>query len=186
MHDWLPTTSYALLGLLSFDEELTGYQLQRRAAASLRHFFWSPAMSQIYAELRRLEQLDLVAHRTTPGTRPRRVFRITDAGRQELRRWVADGPGEPLVLKHLTCLRIFYGHMADPGALRARAIEHVRWSEQAAADLRRVRPGVQERSRSDPRWRYADHVIEWGLDYYAAEAASAARLADRLAADPDV
>ena len=42
----LPVTSYALLGLLTFGDELTGYELKQRADATLRFYWVSPAMSQ--------------------------------------------------------------------------------------------------------------------------------------------
>lgn len=38
-----------MLGLLSFDQELSGYDLKKWADGSLRFFYWSPAISQIYS-----------------------------------------------------------------------------------------------------------------------------------------
>jgi len=84
----LPTTSYVVLGLLSFDRELTGYEYKRWADGSLRFFFSSPAMSQIYDELERLQRYGYVRSRDDSGgaDRARRTFRITAAGRTALRR----------------------------------------------------------------------------------------------------
>ena len=42
----LPVTSYALLGLLTFGDELTGYELKQRADNTLRFYWVAPAMSQ--------------------------------------------------------------------------------------------------------------------------------------------
>ena len=56
----VPVTAYALLGLLTFGDELTGYELKQRADVTLRFYWVSPAMSQIYSELRRLTGLGLV------------------------------------------------------------------------------------------------------------------------------
>ena len=53
----LPATAWTVLGLLSFGTDLSGYDLKKWADNSLRFFYWSPAASQIYAELRRLERL---------------------------------------------------------------------------------------------------------------------------------
>ena len=50
----LPVTAYALLGLLTFGDELTGYELKQRADNTLRFYWVAPAMSQIYTELARL------------------------------------------------------------------------------------------------------------------------------------
>ena len=56
----LPMTAYALLGLLSFGDPLTGYELKQRADRTLRYYWVSPAMSQVYSELERLHDLGLV------------------------------------------------------------------------------------------------------------------------------
>ena len=61
----LSMTSYAILGLLAFDGEsetkgLTGYELKQRADRTLRFYWTSPAMSQIYTELDKLLERDLV------------------------------------------------------------------------------------------------------------------------------
>ena len=205
---WLPTTAYAILGLLSFGEEFTGYELRRRALASLRYFFWSPAMSQVYTELRRLKGLGLVTERAARGARAtgaarpvrmagevplrklagqgretaerarhaKSVFVITPKGLEELARWVADGPADWNVLKHLTCLRLFYGHLVEPARLIERLEAHRAWALQLRDELA-VKP---PRMPADPRWEYAKLVVEWGLEYYAEEAASAERLAKKL------
>jgi hypothetical protein len=43
----LSGTANAVLGLLSFGTELSGYDLKKWADHSLSLFFWSPASSQI-------------------------------------------------------------------------------------------------------------------------------------------
>ena len=53
----LRATSWAVLGLLSFGEELSGYDLKKWADWSLRFFYWAPSYSQIYGELRKLEEI---------------------------------------------------------------------------------------------------------------------------------
>ena len=54
----LPTTSYILLGMLSAQER-SGYDLKLLLDKQVHHVYWSPAKSQIYGELRRLEQAGL-------------------------------------------------------------------------------------------------------------------------------
>src|SRR5437899_2905799 len=53
----LPTTSYAVLGLLSFRGAMSRYDLKKWSDFSLRFFCWSPATSNIYGELKRLRSL---------------------------------------------------------------------------------------------------------------------------------
>ena len=73
----LPATSFALLGLLTFGDELTGYELKQRADMTLRFYWTAPAMSQVYTELSRLLTLGLVA---TVGDGRTTRYRITEAG----------------------------------------------------------------------------------------------------------
>src|ERR1039458_7715997 len=82
----VPATGWAVLGLLSFGRELTGYDLKKWADHSLRFFYWSPAISQIYSELKRLERLGYVTSRTVAQDelRNKRVYAISEEGRMAL------------------------------------------------------------------------------------------------------
>src|ERR1700712_5895261 len=88
LHPQLRATSYAVLGLLSFGQELSGFDMKRWADWSLKFFYWAPSFSQIYGELHKLEELGLVASRLDEnkqpqrkrGEREKRVYRITAAG----------------------------------------------------------------------------------------------------------
>jgi DNA-binding PadR family transcriptional regulator len=116
----LPNTTYAVLGFLSLHQELSGYELRKRAQ-NLRFFYWSPAQSQIYAELRRLLDLGLVEARDVEqqGKPDKRLYRINERGLAELSRWVNEGPVEPPVLKHSVALRLFFrGCIKNPQALK--------------------------------------------------------------------
>ncbi len=160
----LPTTGYVVLGLLSFDRELTGYECKQWADGSLRFFFSSPAMSQIYDELERLQRYGYVRSRDDSGgsDRSRRAFRITAAGRTALRRWVdRENVGAP-VLKHSVALRIFLGHLADPARLDALLAEHAARTEAMLEDLDEVRADLE----GDDTRKYAAIVAEWGCRFY--------------------
>jgi DNA-binding PadR family transcriptional regulator len=88
----LPVTSYALLGLLTFGDELTGYELKQRADVTLRFYWTAPAMSQVYTELGRLASEGLVSP-VTEGDRGRTTrYRITARGRRALRTWMEQTP----------------------------------------------------------------------------------------------
>ena len=115
----LPTTSYAVLGLLSFGEELSGYDI-RQWARSMRFFYWNPAQSQIYSELRRLEASGYVESRSVAqqGKPDKRLYKITDAGTAEFKRWFAsDELDTTTILKHSVALKIFFGQMGTPDLL---------------------------------------------------------------------
>src|SRR3954466_754365 len=93
----LPTTAYALLGLLTFGDELTGYELKQRADMTLRFYWVSPAMSQVYSELARLTEHGLVR---PLGEGRGTTYRITAKGRKDLARWMRETPVGFPVLKH--------------------------------------------------------------------------------------
>jgi PadR family transcriptional regulator, regulatory protein AphA len=88
-------TKYAVLGLLTYSP-LSGYDVRRIYAQSLGNF-WSESYGAIYPILRRLEEEGLATREVvrTSGRPDRNVFTITDLGRDELHRWLAQPP-EPV------------------------------------------------------------------------------------------
>lgn len=128
----LPATGYAVLGLLSFGKALSGYELKRWADHSLRYFFWSPAQSAVYTELRRLEELGYVRPvGQAEGPRGRQRYRITAAGKRALSEWVTSSPTAPTVVKDHALLKVWLGHAADHDSLLAA----VAAERKAAEDL---------------------------------------------------
>ena len=65
-------TGWALLGMLSGGDELSGYDIKKWINWAIQFFYSSPAYSQIYSELKRLERLGLVSSRVDAGARSRR------------------------------------------------------------------------------------------------------------------
>jgi DNA-binding PadR family transcriptional regulator len=172
-------TPNAVLGLLSFGEELSGYDLKKWADHSLRFFFWSPAISQIYSELRRLESLGYVTSRVVAkdDTRSRRLYRITEEGRQWLAHWLVSEPADVPVLKHPTILRVWLGHLMEPTALREAVTEHRSRLEAQLEEVRQDRRVVA----ANESMAYAELVIRWAERYYSAELENTNRLLDDLA-----
>jgi len=177
----LPATAWAVLGLLSFGRELSGYDLKKWADSSLRFFYWSPAASQVYGELRRLEKLGLVTSRVAAqdDLRNKRLFRITDTGAAAIGDWVQHAPVEPTMLKHSVALRVWLGHLADPAHLRDVVEEHrdnaARLAEEAA------QASASAAAAADEHWEFPALVTRWSQRYYESER----RLADEMLADLD-
>jgi len=111
----LPTTSYVILGLLTF-KEMSGYDLKQLINKSITHFYWSPAKSQIYGELRRLEAHGLVTMREVPQTlRPdKRLYHITPQGTEAMQHWLENSGVEPDSYKSALLLKVFFGHRLSP------------------------------------------------------------------------
>jgi DNA-binding PadR family transcriptional regulator len=159
----LPATAWTVLGLLSFGSDLSGYDLKKWADNSLRFFYWSPAASQIYAELRRLERLgyatSTVAAAAQDSLRNKRVYSITDEGRAALQRWLRE-PAEPVILKHPTMLRVWLGHLEGRDAL-AKVLDSHRADLTEQLDAARH---ASEHATDDPAWgAYPAAVTRWAV-----------------------
>ncbi|MFD5325832.1 helix-turn-helix transcriptional regulator [Streptomyces sp. NPDC127092] len=174
----LPPTSWAVLGLLSFGRELSGYDLKKWSDRSLGLFYWSPSFSQIYGELKRLEKAGYATSRLVApeaGTRDKRVYRITDAGLSAVRAWARTAPIDPPVLKHGPMLRLWLGHLLEPQRTREVLAGHREFAET----MRQRAEEDAEGARADEAWAYPTLTLKWAERYYASER----DLADAMLAD---
>jgi PadR family transcriptional regulator AphA len=109
----LPTTSYAILGMLAL-RPWSAYELTQQLRRSL-DYCWPTAESVLYDEPKRLVRLGLVsARREAAGRRARTVYAITGRGRRLLGEWLATRPSPPR-LEVEGMLRLLY---ADQGGKR--------------------------------------------------------------------
>ncbi len=84
-HDPMPVTAYLVLTLLA-EGEAHGYELQRRVHERGLRFWTDIQRSSVYAALKRLEGQGYVRGALRQGGGPpRKVFAITDAGRDAMR-----------------------------------------------------------------------------------------------------
>ncbi|MGV9880084.1 PadR family transcriptional regulator [Streptomyces sp. NPDC003006] len=181
----LPPTAWAVLGLLSFPGERTGYELKKWADASLRFFYWSPAISQIYAELRRLEALGYATSRRSGPDAPRtkRSYAITDEGRAALASWAGSGQDAgPPVLKHPLLLRVWLGHLTAPDHLRALVAGHI---ARTRGELKEVRDALARAvgtvgADGAAAWSHPEVALRWSERRLEAEAGLAEAMLDDL------
>jgi DNA-binding PadR family transcriptional regulator len=141
----LAPSAYMVLAMIrdGFD---TGYRIKRfieKAAA----FFWSVSYGQIYPELRRLEDAGLISGRdVTESGRRRREYSLTAAGRNELRRWLAD-PAEPTMwLRNEGLLRLMLVDWDDRAMVRKNLADLRRMSVERLETIRSLEP-PRERGR---------------------------------------
>ena len=177
----LSTTSYALLSLLVIDDGsddgLTGYELKQRADFTLRFYWVSPAMSQIYTELDRLSSHEYVAaDADSSGKRTTRHYRITPAGRTALQTWLRTSEHEFPVLKHPIALRLMLGSMMGADEVRAMLDSY----ELALDERRRELEAVREMLGDRETLAYPARVADWGLSFFEAEATTIDRIRDSL------
>ncbi len=110
----------AILGFL-YDAPLHGYELRKRITALTGHVR-PVAESTLYPAIKRLEQAGLLERATEPGAvaAPRHVLTLTDDGRRELRRRLAEPVQRDITDENrwFTVLA-FLRHLDDPGAQAA-------------------------------------------------------------------
>jgi PadR family transcriptional regulator AphA len=102
---------YALLGLLT-REDATGYELTQNFKKTMIHF-WYAHHSQIYRELSKMETERLVASKVVPqDDHPdKKVYKIKEAGHNELLSWLIGGDVHPPKLKDEQLLKISLFHL---------------------------------------------------------------------------
>lgn len=116
----LNATAASLLGFLH-DGPLTGYELAATAQRVIGDF-WSLTQSQVYRELAWMAEAGLV----TPGergTRDRRPYAVTGAGRAAFLAWVVRPPGVETI-RHPLLLAISFGRHVPPDRLAAFVRQH--------------------------------------------------------------
>lgn len=161
----LAPTGWALLGMLSGGNELSGYDIKKWINWVIRFFYSSPAYSQIYSELKRLEQLGLVTSRIEGSARSRRMYTITEAGLAAVTRWTNEEPVETPTLKHNPMLRVIFGHLTNPGRLKEVLATHAAHADE----MQRAAATEARYTAEQPAWSYARLALQWSERYYAAE-----------------
>jgi DNA-binding PadR family transcriptional regulator len=146
-----------VLGLLALGPR-SGYDIKATVDRSTR-FFWAASYGQIYPELRRLEAEGLVAGEDAPnGARGRRVYELTDAGREALEGWLL-GEGTTIELRDESLLRLFFADALPReqalGLLEARKRGHEEYLDVLRA--------IDARPGRDPD--FVDLVLRWGIDF---------------------
>ena len=121
---------HGLLGLLA-ERPGSGWDLLKRFESTLA-FVWPATQSQLYTELNRMADDELVEV-TATGARNRKEYAITAAGRDELRHWITDVTPERN-RRNDAVLRVFFLWAVDP--------------DEALAYLEREADGLQVLPRS--------------------------------------
>lgn len=168
----LTTTSYAILGQLAL-QPWTMYDLATQMRRNV-HYFFPRAESQIYAEPKRLVKLGLAeAAKEMRGKRARTVYQITEAGRAELARWLAEPVSKGPLLEFEGVLRVMLSPFGTDGDLLSalqqvrrdiadmlELADRVRWEyvEGRAPFQRHV---IQRSIMHDFLARYADLIDDW-------------------------
>lgn len=155
---------YAALGLLA-QQPGSGYDLLKRFEYSMANV-WPATQSQLYGELNKLADAGLIEV-SDIGPRGRKEYRVTEAGRQDLVRWMTNSQDDP-PYRSAELLRVFL--LGEIPAEQARAYVTA-VAEHAQAELTRL-----EQLRDAIDWAdsdadfYGRAALEFGLRAEAMEA----------------
>lgn len=109
---------HLILGVLKYGA-VSGYDLNKAFQASVQHF-WATDQSQIYRALYRMHELGWVEVEAVEqdGAPDKKLYRLTDTGQGELRRWLA--APEPMPSLHEGWLgQLFFAAELDAGDIRS-------------------------------------------------------------------
>jgi DNA-binding PadR family transcriptional regulator len=113
----LPTTSYAILGLLT-SQPMSRYDLAQLVLRTIAHF-WTIAKSQVYRELDRLEKLGYVhgievRQKSLPD---KRIYTLTPAGERAFDAWLQVPDAERTHFRSAYLVKVFFANRMPPQTL---------------------------------------------------------------------
>jgi PadR family transcriptional regulator, regulatory protein AphA len=163
----LSPTAYVILGMLSLSP-MSGYDIKATVDQSVR-FFWAASYGQIYPELRRLSEADLVEGEAERGSARRRtVYRLTEAGRAALEDWLAH-EATTFETRDEGLLKLFFADVAPDTA--AASLDAKRRSHEAKLkQLRAIEASGKAEGATATVLRYGIESSEWMIDWCAREA----------------
>lgn len=122
-------SQYAVLGILGRGPR-SGYDIKKLTDQSTR-YFWAENYGNLYPTLKRLEAAGLVTSQRYPqeGKPERKVYTLTEAGRDKLAAWL-EAPTEPSQPRNELLLKLFFGSQAPAEVSRAQ-LERFRAQQDA-------------------------------------------------------
>lgn len=163
--------AHAILGFLEYGS-MSGYDLKKNFDQSVAHF-WSATQSHIYKALEDLEREGWVTSQVIlqEGKPNRRQYRITEAGRTELQRWLAT----PLPMsgpRSAWLIQVFFAHNLNNeeiANLFEKRIENLR---AYLSRLHGAQTNIEENARkvglkrAQSLWQL---TLDYGIDNYTNE-----------------
>jgi DNA-binding PadR family transcriptional regulator len=156
-------TSYVILGFLSTQPSLSGYDIRKAVQESVGHF-WSESYGQIYPALKQLAAQGLIVPSGPASTskRKRQEYSLTEAGRASLQRWLAlpfqhDPPRNEFLLK------LFFGREAAPGVVAGHIHQIQESSRHLLATLAEIEAFVENHPSQNPHEPYQMLTLKAGI-----------------------
>jgi PadR family transcriptional regulator, regulatory protein AphA len=120
----LGPSAFLVLGYAARLGRVTPYQLKQLARQGVS-WFWDFPHSQLYVEPARLAKLGLLEEIQEGHGRRRKLYTLTDAGRQALRQWFDSPVQEQTEVRDLGLLKLVFAGLTDPARIRKLAEEQM-------------------------------------------------------------
>jgi DNA-binding PadR family transcriptional regulator len=129
---------------------------------STRHF-WTENYGNLYPTLKRLEQEELVTSERQPGDgKPdRKVYTITDAGREVLQHWL-ETPAEATPPRNELLLKLFLGRQAPLEVNQAHLKRFRTGQEELIATYEGIERWLETEQAGDPNLPYWLLTLSYG------------------------
>lgn len=139
--------------------EASGYDLAKAFDATVANF-WMSTPQQLYRELERMEAEGLVAARVVEQERRpnKRLFSLTDAGREAVRAYTAEPPGRPAVIRDELLVKVQCADAGDMAAVRAAVAERMEWATAKLARYERIRQRLLDGRSEEAYFAEAERI----------------------------
>ena len=158
---------HGILGLLCAGS-MTGYDLSKSFSRSL-NLFWQAQTSQIYRELRNMEKLGWIDSLVVIQTdKPNKnVFSITDAGKEELHRWLLeDSLRDDIQLRIPFLMKIFLCGQLSPDECIAKMQELKEICKSELAKMHSLHDITAVTAKQHPYVYYHGVTLNFGIHFY--------------------
>jgi DNA-binding PadR family transcriptional regulator len=159
---------YAILGLLHYTD-MHGYRIKEHIERNFGHM-WSINYGQIYPNLKKLHDDRLITMKevVVNGEKgpPRKLYSITDKGREEFLDWLNTSPEKPMLLRDPFLMRfVFFGFGDGKRAIEIIDEQISRYQKELARRKKNLtrweKSGIYVRLIADLGASLNEMVLEW-------------------------
>jgi len=138
--------------------ESSGYDLAKGFDASVANF-WPATPQQLYRELDRLAEDGLIRARVVHQERRpnKRMFSLTEAGREAIRQFTAKAP-KPSVIRDELLIKVQASDAGDMSAVRELIVERLRWASAKSQRYERLRARMLDGRSEEEYLDQADRI----------------------------
>jgi DNA-binding PadR family transcriptional regulator len=139
--------------------EASGYDLAKGFDATVANF-WMSTPQQLYRELERMEAEGLVTARVVEQERRpnKRLFSLTEAGREAVRAYTAEPPGKPAVIRDELLVKVQCLDSGDIEAVRAAITERMEWATAKLAHYEKLRQRLLDGRSEEAYFAEAERI----------------------------